>query len=291
MYEDEEEPEVAPLVYVRVLSSNPVLLHRSGFNMPKDETVLARDSGDVLINHDDALQLTPDITLLFRFLDEFQAVPGALNSTVQAEVQHFAKQYLVMDRVLGSGGNASVFVAVKQSTQKQVACKIVPVPGAAVTPAAQRVPAAKAQDQEAFRRKKREDLKREYGVLKDLDHPNIIRLEKVFCASHNIYIFQELITGGDLMSYINQHRALSEPQTATIIRQIVKAVEYLHDKQIVHRDIKPENVLLTSWREGARIVLTDFGQARTLHNNQSAAGSSGAFRMYSLVGTIGYTAP
>ena len=50
--------------------------------------------------------------------------------------------------------------------------------------------------------KKRESLAREYNVLKDLSHPNIISLEKVICASHNIYIFQELITGGDLLSYI-----------------------------------------------------------------------------------------
>ncbi|KAK4540947.1 hypothetical protein LTR36_008455 [Oleoguttula mirabilis] len=293
MFEEEDEVKVPPLIYARVLSRNTVALVRSDSNHPSAAIILTRDSGDTLLNHGDVLQLTPGISILFEAARQHEVPSSGLDPMMQVEVKRFAKQYQVTGRILGSGGNASVFVAVKQSTQRQVACKIVPLSYKKLDalPVAQQLPAIDAKSLELSLVRKRENLAREYNVLKDLNHPNIICLEKVFCASHNIYIFQELITGGDLLSYIEKMGALGEPQTAVIIRQVAKAVEYLHSNQIVHRDIKPENILMTSWREGARIVLTDFGQARTLEDAKTAARSSAVFRMQSVVGTYGYTAP
>ena len=62
------------------------------------------------------------------------------------------------------------------------------------------------------------------------------------------------------------------------------------DSGIVHRDIKPENVLMTSWRDGGRVVLTDFGQARAIEDAKAGANSA-VLRMRTVVGTYGYTAP
>ncbi|KAK5135963.1 hypothetical protein LTR08_004421 [Meristemomyces frigidus] len=289
MYENDGDVHVSPLIYVRVLSRNSVVLSHSDPNIPSAASTLSSDSGDVLLNHGDVLQLTPSISIHFASVDDQQDVSSGLDVTTQAEVKHFAKQYQVTGRVLGAGGHASVFLAVKQSTRRQVACKIVPLPNAHQPK--WRPSAAKDRELELRLVKKRESLAREYNVLKDLNHPNIICLEKVFCASYQIYIFQELITGGDLLSYVDKMGVLGEPQTAVIVRQILMAVEYLHSNQIVHRDIKPENVLMISWREGARVVLTDFGQARALQNSKDAAKSSAVFRMQSTVGTYGYTAP
>ncbi|TKA68310.1 hypothetical protein B0A55_08607 [Friedmanniomyces simplex] len=258
----EQGPGVAPLVYVRTLSANPVFLSPSGSNNPSDSSLLGKDSGDVLLNHGDLLQLTPTISIQFRA--ELRKQSG-LDSIRQEEFKRFSSQFSVIDRVLGSGGHSSVFVAVKRSTRRQVACKVVRVPVlTVVAPQADLEAAAKAKAVERLLRKQRSDLAREYEVLKDLSHPNIISLEKVFCTTHSVYIFQELITGGDLLSSVDRRDALSEPEAAVIIRQVLKAVEYLHSNQIVHRDIKPENVMMTSWRQGARVVLTDFGQARML---------------------------
>ncbi|KAH9827331.1 eIF-2-alpha kinase GCN2-like [Teratosphaeria destructans] len=265
--DDDDEQRVAPLVYMRVLSCNPVVLRRCGCNSPGDETFLARDSGDILLNHDDELQLTRDISCAFVLADVENLRLNALSNNARAEVEHFRRQYHVTGRVLGSGGQAAVVLAVKQSTKKQLACKIVPMV------------------------EKCDRLAREFDVLKDLDHPNIICLEKVFCASYNIYIFSELITGGDLLSFVEQHGPLREAETAAIVRQLLKAVDYLHSKQIVHRDIKPENVLMTSWREGCRVVLTDFGQARRLEYAKSTMATSMVARMQTIVGTYGYIAP
>lgn len=71
-----------------------------------------------------------------------------------------------------------------------------------------------------------------------------------------------------------------------IIRQILKALEYLHERGIVHRDLKPDNVLVTSLAEGSRVVLSDFGAATTV----SSRGTQQQ-RMMTQIGTLEYTAP
>jgi serine/threonine protein kinase len=276
MYESDEDQKVSPMVYVRVLSSNYVQLSRSGEKNCNRRHQLRKSDPDLLLNDGDVLYLTPAVSATFRSLGHYTAPSGNLNPIQAVEIRCFDDRFYVTDRTLGAGGNASVFVAVKQSTQRQVACKIVPVPD----------PVNKRKLQKLC-----QDQVREYSVLKNLDHPNIITLEKVIRATNNTYIFQELITGGDLLSYVDRKGALGEAETAVIIRQVLKAIDYLHDNGVVHRDIKPENILMTSWREGSRIVLTDFGQSRTLEEAEAAVRKSAALRMHSIVGTVGYTAP
>lgn len=97
-------------------------------------------------------------------------------------------------------------------------------------------------------------------------------------------MFQDLITGGDLFSYVeSKNGKLLEVEAAVIVRQLLIAVSYLHDNNIVHRDLKPDNILMTSSSSGCRVVITDFGAARRIDH--------GLHRMTSLVGTEEYTAP
>lgn len=98
------------------------------------------------------------------------------------------------------------------------------------------------------------------------------------------YIFQELVTAGDLFSYLEKKNGrLMEVEAAVIVRQIVIAVKFLHEKNIVHRDIKPDNILMTTLAVGCRVVLTDFGCARRITSHRQ--------RMTSLAGSEGYIAP
>ena len=107
------------------------------------------------------------------------------------------------------------------------------------------------------------------------------------------YIFQELLTGGDLYSYLDfrGQPGLSDAETTVIIRQLLEAVKYVHAHYITHRDIKPENILMASWRSGGRIVLTDFGTAKRIVPTASQPQQPLKRRMHTKLGTFGYAAP
>lgn len=132
-----------------------------------------------------------------------------------------------------------------------------------------------------------------------IGQPNIIGLEKVYMTENTMYargldlhrfangrryIFQDLVTAGDLFSYIESKSGkLLEVEAAVIVRQIVIALCFLHERNIVHRDLKPDNILMTHTSSGCRVILTDFGAARRIANHRQ--------RMKSLVGTNEYAAP
>jgi protein-serine/threonine kinase len=98
------------------------------------------------------------------------------------------------------------------------------------------------------------------------------------------YIFQELVAGGDLHSYLDRKGgALPAIEAAVIVRQLVIALAYLHKNGIAHRDIKPENVLLCSPDVGTRVVLIDFGIASPFDQADP--------RMLTGAGTEAYIAP
>lgn len=102
---------------------------------------------------------------------------------------------------------------------------------------------------------------REIMFLKQLKHPNIIRLEKILRASNDIdiyLIFEHMDV--DLHTLIRGN-ILQDRHKKYIVYQICKAIYYLHNSDIIHRDLKPSNVLVN---EECDAKLCDFGLVRLL---------------------------
>ncbi|KAJ5627630.1 hypothetical protein N7490_009858 [Penicillium lividum] len=103
---------------------------------------------------------------------------------------------------------------------------------------------------------------REISILRDLAHPNIVRLHEMVETDRHIGIIMEYASGGELFDYILNHRYLKDNSARRLFAQLVSGVGYLHKKGIVHRDLKLENLLLDRNRN---IIITDFGFANTFN--------------------------
>ncbi|OJJ68538.1 hypothetical protein ASPBRDRAFT_209780 [Aspergillus brasiliensis CBS 101740] len=291
---DHDYPEsIMPLVYAEDISENGALWNIYPMS----------GKGGFLLSDGDIIQLPVGIFLKFNHPMHMRE---RLGYAMSKEIQIFDKMYCVTPRKLGSGAYGQVYMAYNSISGQQLACKVISLrplrnkilgeswagdndDGDGDPTVLQKAESAMTKygmkrlkpDPEAKLKKRLEVFSREALLLKDLCHPNIISLEKVIQTSYHVYIFQELVPGGDLFSYIQYKGGmLTNMETAVIVRQLLMALGYLHDQDIVHRDLKPDNILMTSLKDGCRVVLSDFGCAT--HNRG---------RMSTMVGTFEYSAP
>ncbi|KAF2676749.1 Pkinase-domain-containing protein [Lentithecium fluviatile CBS 122367] len=304
LYEKDPVSDIPPFVYATDLSTNGTFLKKSNVQCASSQDErgmrLGRSNGSFLLDDGDELRISDNVTLIYH---EFNPpLEQRLTYTQEQEKQLFASRYLVTGRLLGIGGFGKVFIGIHQKTQRQLACKVVNLRGlydGVVAPNLRFPEVDHTQESMITGAKRRWPSKvarcfREFDVLKHLSHPNIISVEKVFWSANSIYIFEDLVTGGDLFSYIEYKGGrLADVEAAVIVRQILIGIEYLHNLGIVHRDLKPDNVLMTSLEDGARVVITDFGNARRLPQDDAANVShpTSKRRMFSLVGTLEFAAP
>ncbi|XP_010180543.1 PREDICTED: cAMP-dependent protein kinase catalytic subunit PRKX [Mesitornis unicolor] len=130
---------------------------------------------------------------------------------------------------------------------------------------------------DVIRLKQEQHVHNEKSVLKEVNHPFLIRL---FWTNHDerfLYMLMEYVPGGELFSYLRNMGRFNNSTGLFYSAEIICAIEYLHSKEIVYRDLKPENILLD--KEG-HIKLTDFGFAKKLVD-----------RTWTLCGTPEYLAP
>lgn len=87
----------------------------------------------------------------------------------------------------------------------------------------------------------------------------------------------ELVDGKELFDKIVERGQYSEKDAANIVRQIISAVEYLHERGIAHRDLKPENLLSSGADEKEVIKIADFGFSKDFTDDklQTSCGSPG----------------
>ena len=113
----------------------------------------------------------------------------------------------------------------------------------------------------------------EINIHSKLDHENIIKLYNVHENNETIYIIMEYAENGNLFELIKKEKnGLSEDKAFEYFIQVVNAVYYLHNNNIIHRDIKPENILIGA---NNKIKLCDFGWAKelTLENRSTFCGT------------------
>uniref|UniRef100_A0A4W6D2L0 MAP/microtubule affinity-regulating kinase 3 n=1 Tax=Lates calcarifer TaxID=8187 RepID=A0A4W6D2L0_LATCA len=122
-------------------------------------------------------------------------------------------------------------------------------------------------------------LFREVRIMKTLNHPNIVQLFEVIETEKTLYLIMEYASGGEVFDYLVAHGRMKEKEARAKFRQIVSAVHYCHQKNIVHRDLKAENLLLDA---DSNIKIADFG-----FSNEFTAGS----KLDTFCGSPPYAAP
>ncbi|XP_022110328.1 ribosomal protein S6 kinase alpha-5-like isoform X1 [Acanthaster planci] len=99
-------------------------------------------------------------------------------------------------------------------------------------------------------------------------HSNIVQLNGEFKDELHTYIVMELCRGGELLNRIRKKKHFDEAEASTIMRKLVSAVDFIHNRGIVHRDLKPENLLFTDETDEAELKIVDFGFAHITNANQ-----------------------
>ena len=108
-------------------------------------------------------------------------------------------------------------------------------------------------------------LKREFEMLSQFNHPNVITVSEIFESNDAYFTVMEYCDGGELFNYIVKNKYLSEEKSAFFYYQLINGLEYIHSLGIVHRDLKPENLLLT---QDEILKIIDFGLSNYFKANQ-----------------------
>lgn len=162
---------------------------------------------------------------------------------LQARLQQALGGSYAVERELGAGGMARVFLATERDTGHRLAVKV-------LAPAV-----ASCCDAERFRR--------EMSVAASLAHPNIVPLlrECDVCGDERLFYFvMPYVEGETLRARLDREGALPVAQATGILADVASALAHAHGTGVVHRDIKPANVLLSR----GRALVTDFGIAKAL---------------------------
>ena len=171
---------------------------------------------------------------------------------------------LTLLKCIGKGAFGEVYLTSKIGTKEKFATKKI--------------------DKKFIKEKKKKYLDNEIKILNEISHENIIKLFEVKETYNSYYLVMELCTGGSLFDCLDEYQKkynqpFSEEIVQYLMKQIVSAIKYIHNKNIIHRDLKLENILVNFNSEEdkkninmlkSKIKLIDFGFARYLSNSDLA---------------------
>ena len=177
---------------------------------------------------------------------------------------------IILIKSIGRGTFGEVYLTSKQGVLKKYATKVI-------------------EKSKYNSPKKMKYLTNEITILKDINHPNIVKFVEIHETSKKIYIVTELCNGGNLSNnlenYMEKNKiAFSEEIVQYIMKQIIEGVKYLHNKKIIHRQLSLENIMVDYEDENdkinnnimkGKIKIIDFSFARYLKKGDLAYSISG----------------
>jgi predicted ATPase/DNA-binding SARP family transcriptional activator len=216
----------------------------------RSEALRHADQYAKLVREELDAEPSPDVTAL------------AVRLRKEAPPSRFEGRF-VIERELGRGGMAVVFLARDLKHDRQVALKmLLPEVGAALG---------------------RERLEREILVTARLQHPHILPLHDSGEVDGTLYYVMPYVAGESLRARLTREPTLPVDEAVRLAREVAGALDHAHARGVVHRDIKPENILIAD----GHAVVADFGIARTL---ATAVGES-LTQTAVIVGTPAYMSP
>lgn len=172
-----------------------------------------------------------------------------------------------IDREVGRGGMARVFLARDVKHDRDVAVKII------------RDDVAKSLGSERFLR--------EIAIAARLRHPNIVPMYDSGETDGVLYFVMPYEEGPSLRERMSKPEQLPPAERLSVLRDIARALAYAHDHGVVHRDVKPDNVLLS----GGAAVVSDFGIAKAVSAAQAETPDGALTQSGARIGTPAYMAP
>ena len=183
------------------------------------------------------------------------------------EIKEIPKKKYITQKLLGVGTYGKVYLVQNKYTKEYFAMKEIP--------------------------KTSEDLLSdneildEIEILKNLDHPDIVRITEFYNTENSYYLINEYCKYGELYEQVKNE--FSETQIAVMFRQILSGIAYLHSNNIIHRDLKLENILINDIEKSITtnedlflVKIIDFGTAKIFDKNKIPR---------AIVGSIYYIAP
>ncbi|KAI0668960.1 kinase-like protein [Trametes maxima] len=143
----------------------------------------------------------------------------------------------VRGKLIAEGVYGKTYLAMDATTGELIAAKQAAIPG----PRAAINEADRSRQLSAV-----EALKRESGILRDANHPNVILYLGREETPQSFSVFMEYLPGGSIKSLLQNYGRFEDTLVSTLIRQIVTGLEYLHSRGIVHGDLRAQNILIDS---------------------------------------------
>src|SRR5256712_4626947 len=194
---------------------------------------------------------------------ELSYAPSPRLTDPLARLQAALADRYTIERELGRGGMATVYLAQDRKHHRPVAIKVL------------RPELAAALGAERFLR--------EIETAARLTHPHILPLHDSGKAAGFLFYVMPYVEGESLRDRLSREKQLPLGDALQIAREVADALSYAHSHDVVHRDIKPENILF----EAGHAVVTDFGIARAI----TAAGGEKLTGTGIALGTPGYMSP